>query len=313
VSEEIKNADHIFSVLEANKLPDSSIYIPVAGGSYFEHMGGVKMADYWLSKKFDNRDECFVVTNAFFSMTGLLIKHKYKNEWKLEFDVAHLFQVKSTAQSIVAINHLVKYNCYSDAYSICRTALSRLNLLMLFAFNPKLFDEWLNNPKHEKYLDGHVRAELENNGIKTLPHLYEFSSEIIHGQVEGLANIGYLEMGLFPEHIGIANNIWVIFKFIIGMAYCVVLNMAILDFNGAELPDDVKEHQGLFNWFLEHYFVFNRIDHLFALMAEDRHMEKIGKDKYYAGGSFQFAEFATQLAKFYKKGQKKKLSKKYDI
>ena len=276
-------------------------------------MKGVLTNTYWLTDQFNNRDECFVVVNALFNMAGVVNKNGHQNDWKLQFDVAHLFQIKSTAQAVVAIDELVKKKCYSDAYGAIRTTISRLNLLILFSLNPKLFDDWLKNPKNEKYLDGHVRAELKNNGIQTMPHLYEFSSEIIHSQVEALSDLGYLEMGLFPEHPAIENNIWVTLKFVIGMVYCTVLNMAILDFEGKQLPDNIRQHQELYNWFLDNYLVHNRIDQLFALMAEDRHMEKIGKDTYSLGGSYEFEVFATQLSKFYKKGQKKKLSKKYDI
>lgn len=69
--------------------------------------------------------------------------------------------------------------------------------------------------------------------------------------------------------------------------------MAILDFEEKQLPENIQEHQKLYSWFLDNYLVHNRLDQLFALMAEDRHMEKIGKDTYSLGGSYEYDVFAT--------------------
>nr|WP_321486882.1 hypothetical protein [uncultured Draconibacterium sp.] len=46
---------------------------------------------------------------------------------------------------------------------------------------------------------------------------------------------------------------------------------------------------------------------------EDRHVEKMGKNEYVIGRNYNFNSIKEQIAKFHRKGQKKKLSKRYDL
>lgn len=302
-----------FKLFTENDIPDDSFVDIIAGAQYFEHFGGTPLTEYWKSKNFDNRDEMFIFLSVFLSLASLIKKIPHKSEKRLEFDVAYLFQLKSVAQTFYSIDTLNQNNCYTDCFSLIRTLLSKLNLLILFSINPKLFDKWLKEPKNEIFLDGKVRQELNNSGIYTAPYLYELTSEIIHGQYEALNDIGYLSgEGLFNELKPVRNQVYVLSKFILGFMIKIGLTMFRIDF-GTSQNKELENFEKLFDWFLKNYLVHGRIDHIFTFMAEDRHWEKVGKDTYSGGGSFNFKEFEEQLKKFHKTGQPKKLSKKYSI
>ncbi|WP_432411168.1 hypothetical protein [Rasiella sp. SM2506] len=271
------------------------------------------MADYWTSKEFSNRDEFYVVLNAYFSLVTSVPKIPENNEWRLKFDVASLFQLKSNAQSAKSIDLLTQSKCYADSLSICRILISRLNLLLLCSLNPNLFNIWLKNPKDKIFLDGNIRNELKNNQLLLPTHLYEFYSEIIHGQIQGLAEIGYFEEGVFADVPSAENQIWVTAKFAIAASYYAILSMAIKDCEGKKIPEKFLKHQILFEWFKENYLVHNRIDQFWTFLLEDRHVEKVKKDEYIVGRNYDFDGIKEQIDKFHRKGQKKKLSKKYDL
>ncbi len=271
------------------------------------------MAEYWKSKEFTNRDEFYIVLSAYFGLVGAVNQNPEKNEWRLKFDVAFLFQLKSNAQSAKSIELLTNNKCYADALVICRTLISRLNLLILCALNPNLFNIWLKNPKEKIFLDGQIRNELKNNNISLPTHLYEFYSEITHGQIQGLGEIGYFEKGLFADVKPAENQIWVTAKFAIATIYFTVLCMAIQDCEGKPLPERFKKHQVLFEWLQKHYLVHNRIDQIWTFLLEDRHVEKVGKDEYIIGRNYDFNGIKEQIEKFHRKGQKKKLSKGYNL
>lgn len=301
------------AILRQSGIPEDSIPDLIAGGNYLEHHQGIDLSDYWVETQFSNRDEFFVVLNAYFSLCGLVNKLEYYNEWRLKFDVAFLFQLKSNAQSAVSIDALVNKHCYADALSICRVMISRMHLLLICALNPNLFDPWLENPKSEIFLDGHIRSELEKNKIFLPDHLYDSFSEIIHNQEQILNEIGYFEKGLFPELKAVENHIWVSAKFIIAMKYYSMICMAIQDCEGKSIPKDLSTHEKFFGWLSSNYLIANRIDHIWTFMAEDRHVKKAGKDKYIIGGSFDFTKLKEQIQKFHRKGQRKTLSSKYNI
>jgi len=298
--------------LSDNNIPKDFIPKLFISTSIFQGLNGVKSEAYWTSKKFDIRDEFFVVFNSYFSLFhDLKEKIPYQNEWRLKFDVAYLYQVKTNSQSCKALDVLLSNHCYSDAFVICRTMMSRLNFLILCSFNPDLFDEWLKNPKHEKFLDGHVRKELENNGILTPSHLYEQASEVVHGQNQAMAEMGYFEKGYFPDIPVVRQKVYIIAKFIIAASYITMIKMAELDFKKSTSPNELKRHRNMFNWLENSYLAANRIDQWLTFLAEDRFWEKVGKNKYKGFESFDFTSIQNQLDKFYRKGQKKKLSKKY--
>ena len=299
--------------LRTSGIPEDSIPNLIAGGSYLEHHQGIEMSEYWNEQKFSNRDEFYVVLNAYLSIFGLVNNLEYHNEWRLKFDVAFMFQLKSNAQTAVSIDTLVKKHCYADALSICRVMISRMHLLLICALNPNLFDNWLENPKNEIFLDGHIRSELEKNKILLPDHLYDSFSEIIHNQEQILNEIGYFEKGLFPELKAVENHIWVSVKFIIAMTYYSMICMAIQDCEGKSIPKDLSTHEKFFEWLSSNYLIANRIDQIWTFLAEDRHTKKAGKDKYVIGGAYNFAKLKEQIQKFHRKGQRKTLSTKYNF
>ncbi len=299
-----------FTFLIENNIPNDCLFNLIAGSQYLEHFGGISRNSYWNSNKFDNRDEMFVVYNSYLSMYTLPKNINNKTDKRLKFDVAYLFQFKSVSQTVTSIDLLAQNNCYADCYSLIRTLLSKLNFLILFSINPDLHQKWLENPKSEIFLDGKIRQELNNNGIYTAPYLYELTSEIIHGQYEALNDIGYLSEGLFAHVKPIQSQIYVLTKFIIGFYLKIIITMYRIDY-GSDKNQIIEDYETMFDWLLQNYLVHNRIDHFFVFMAEDRHWEKVGKDTYSGGGSFNYEEFEEQLKKFHKNSQPKKLSKKY--
>ncbi|MDR6966146.1 hypothetical protein J2X31_000139 [Flavobacterium arsenatis] len=300
-------------ILIENEIPKEGINEILKGALFFEKTNGVSTSEYWKSKELTNRDEFYIVLNSYFGLIGAINENPENNEWRLKFDVAFLFQLKSNAQSAKSIELLTNNKCYADALVICRTLISRLNLLILCALNPDLFNIWLKNPKEKIFLDGQIRNELKNNNISLPTHLYEFYSEITHGQVQGLGEIGYFEQGLFADVKPAENQIWVTAKFIIATIYFTVLCMAVQDCEGKNIPERFKNHLILFEFFQKKYLVHNRIDQIWTFLLEDRHIEKAGKDESIFGRNYDFNGLKEQIIKFHRKGQKKKLSKKYDL
>jgi len=306
-------SDNQFLNLKSNGVPESAIPFLAAGAMYFEKMDGIKSDQYWKEKEFTMRDEFFVLLNSYLGMANIANNLPFQNEWRLKFDVSFLFFLKPNAQSAYSVDSLCEANCYADAFAVCRTMHSRLNLLMLFALKPQLFDDWLKNSKDDKYLDGKVRQELENRGVNTVEHFYHFSSEILHSQFNATASIGYFEEGLFPEIPAIKNQVYVTGKFILGMNYSVILHMISQDYEG-ETPKELELATDLFKWLMSKYLVSNRLEHLFTIVAEERHWVKEGKNKFKAGGNFDFQGFKEQVEKFHRSsGQQKTLSSKYNI
>ena len=293
-------------------VPSNSVHIPVAGGVYFQEMGGVSINTYWNSSEFNNRDELFMISNTYFSLQNFVTMLQHYNGWREKFDVAFMFQLKPNAQSLLSLDKLLSSNCYIDAFAVLRSMLSRLNLLLLCSLKPALFDCWLKNPKQEIFLDGHIRKELENNGIFTMNHLYELSSEIIHGHLRGLENVGYMQQGIFPHIPAIENQILVISKFIFGMSCFSMISMMKIDRNLKLDDDGLVTHNNLMKFFLSTCLVHNRYDHLWTVIAKGRHWRKSGKNKMIIGGSFDHQKYFDLLLKFHRaSGQKKKLSSKY--
>jgi len=89
--------------------------------------------------------------------------------------------------------------------------------------------------------------------------------------------------------------------------------MAIQDCFAKNIPERFQLHTELFQWIKENYLVANRIDQIWTFLAEERHVVKVGKDKYQIGSSFDFDGLPVQIEKFHRKSQRKRLSKKYDV
>jgi len=303
-----------WSYLQHFGVPKETIPILAASAGYYKEIGGIHFIKYWKSPNFDNRDEFFITLNAYLGMGGLLQELNNNSGLKNEFYLAYLFQLKMYSQNALSLDILIDNNCYGDAFVVCRRMISNLNLLILFALNPNLFNDWLNNTKDEKYLDSHICDELEHRGINTVKHLYKYSSEINHNQFLPMINIGYFNSGLFPTIKHLNNQLYVMAKYIIGMAYSVAVNMMLNDYDYKPNNHDLSLHKILYDWLIRTVLDNNRIDHFFTFIAEDRHWEKVGKKKIKVGSYFSYKEIEREIRKFHKKsGQRKKLSKKYDI
>lgn len=286
----------------------------LGGAMYYEQMGGTKLASYWPTEgKFNIRDEYYIISNSIFALASLCQKVD-TTEWLLSFQVAYIFQIKTNAHSILSIDHLVSQYCYADALAVARALHSRVNLLLICSLSPGLFNDWLKNPKDPRFLDGHIRQELEAHGINTMEHLYEFGSEIIHGHYKGHTDIGYFEQGLFNEIRGISDRIFILAKFLLGICAYSMVQATLLGSKGKTGIEPVEQMNDMYEKLFESALHPSRCDHLQVMIAEDRHWKKVGKDTYDLGGCFSFTQYKDQLQKFHRStGQRKKLSKRYNI
>lgn len=281
---------------------------------WYEHAGGVPLESYWNDpNKLSMRDEFFLVANLLFSLPGIIQKSKEDDEF-LPYQVIYLYFLKPNAQSVLSIDSLLHQRCYGDAFVVCRSLHARVNLMLLLSFEPNLFNDWLQNPKEDCYLEGHIRAELDKHGISTMRHIYELASEVIHNQYQANTDIGYFEKGIFSNIPSIENQILVIAKFILAAASYSFIKFGLLYKNNNSVLPALREMDRYFDMLISSYLVPNRLEHLWAAIGEDRHWEKVGKDKFRAGGLFNFESYVDQLKKFRAskgKGQRKTLGKEY--
>lgn len=293
------------SELQATKLVSSASFLQDAGGSAIE--------SYWNDPdNFTVRDEFYLVANTIVPLAQIASELEGK-DWLLTFQAAYLSQVKQTAQSVKALDFLSSANCYADAFGVIRALHSRTNLLLLFSFNPDLFRHWLDHPKDPKYLDGHIRTELGKHGLRTMIHSYELASELLHGHIQAHSDVGLFEKGIFNDISAIKNQLYILGKFIIAaFAYSIIQATLVGKINKGQNKAKVVEFESMFEYFFSTILSQKRWDHMFTLIANDRHWKKIGKKKYDIGGSFNYSEYKEQLFKFHRNsGQRKQLSKEY--
>lgn len=292
---------------------DQTAYL-VSGGMWFEESGGCALSTYWNDpEKFSMHDEFYLIANLLFSLAGFSNKN-IKNDDLLSYQVVYLYFLKPNAQSILSITNLIENKCYGDAFAVCRSLHARVNLMLLLSLEPKLFDDWLRNPKEDCYLEGHIRTELNKFGICTMDHIYKLASEVIHNQYQSNADIGYFEKGLFSDIPAIENQILVSAKYILAAAAYSMLQYGLLSKADNGAYKDYEIMNSFFNKLLKSYLVQSRFEHLFTLIGEDRHWEKVGKNKVSMGGLFNFSTYSDNLSKFRSKkgkGQIKKLGKEY--
>jgi len=285
----------------------------VSGGSFLQDEGGSDLNTYWNnSKNFTVRDEFFLIANTILPLAKITTELEGE-DWLLTFQAAFLSQVKQTVQSVRALDLLALSNCYADAFSVIRALHSRTNLMILFSLNPYLFRHWLDHPKDPKYLDGHIRNELGNHGLRTMIHSYEHNSELLHGQIQAHAEVGLFEKGIFNDIFAIKNQLYVLGKFIVAaFAHTIIQASMVGEIKKGQNKEEIANFESMFNQFFDTILSQNRWDHLFATIAKDRHWEKIGKKKYDIGGAFNYLEYKDQLIKFHRSsGQRKQLSKAY--
>jgi hypothetical protein len=289
----------------------------VAGSAYFCKNGGIDSATYWHdAKAFDIRDEFFLIANSHLIFIRLIndIDVDDLADWLGELQVAYLYQLKLNAQSTKSIDVLLSHNCYADAFAVCRTIQSRVNLLLLCSFAPHLFDQWLKNPNESRFREGQVRKELASLGINTMDHVYKLASEVIHGHSLGHGNIGYFEKGLFKDIPQVRHQIYVISKFLLAAStYAIIQTTLIGSKSGANLTDTHDMDQ-LYEHFFNTILAPARLDHLLTIIAENRHWKQIGADRYNWGGTYSYAQLKKQIQEFHRSdGVQKKLSKRYQL
>lgn len=299
-------------------IPKELVRIPVAGVMYLEHMGapeptlwwppeaGEDQVNRWLARQHSELSLVVVSTLSLMRLFG----RPARSDEEIEFDVAFLFFSKGLAPSAAAIHLLTHARCYADALAVVRALHTRVNLLALIALAPHLFDEWLKAPKESRFLDGHVRDELSNHGIYTFPHMYEQASEVVHGQLTALAEVGYMESGLFPHIPAIENRVLASAKFLFAIIGHIGMSVLSARETGAS-DDEVRDHQTLFSLLARDILAPNRIDHLPTSIAEDRHWVQAGKDNMTIGQWFSPEVFGRQLGLFSRFSQPKRLGKPY--
>lgn len=285
----------------------------VSGASFLQDEGGLDLNTYWNdSKAFTVRDEFFLIANTIIPLAKITSELEGE-DWLLTFQAAFLSQVKQTIQSVRALDLLVLANCYADAFGVIRAIHSRTNMMILFSLNPFLFRHWLDHPKDPKYLDGHIRTELGKHGLRTMIHSYEHASELLHGQIQAHSEVGLFEKGIFNDIYSIKNQLYVLGKFIVAaFAYTIIQASMVGKIKKGQDIEEITNFETMFNKLFDTILSQNRWDHLFAIIANDRHWKKIGKNKYDIGGYFNYLEYKDQLIKFHRSsGQRKQLSKAY--
>ena len=299
-------------------IPKELVRIPIAGVMYLEHMRAPEPTLWWPGEEEGDEvsrwlarqhSELSLVVVSTLSLMPLFGRPARSDE-DIDFDVAFLFFSKGLAPSAAAIHLLTHARCYAEALAVVRALHTRANLLALIALAPHLFDEWVRAPKESRFLDGHVRDELANHGIYTFPHMYEQASEVVHGHLTALAEAGYMESGLFPYLPAIENRVLASAKFLFGIVGHV--GMSVLAARAAGSTDgDFRDLQTLFSLLERNILPPNRIDHLPASIAEDRHWIQASKDRTTIGQWFSPETFSRQLGLFRRSSQPKRLGKPY--
>jgi hypothetical protein len=300
-------------VLVALGVPADAVEVPLAAARHLEAMGGPSLQSYWNATPRPSlscsRDKFLLAGVMALAVHRLLATVHCRHEWRLQLDVVYMTQTKPLVQSIKAVDLLCEARCYADALSVIRTLHSRTQQLVLFSLNPCLYEEWLQNPRHEKFLDGHIRRELASHGIHIFPHLYDQASEVIHGHLGALAEAGFFERGLFPEIPSVANTVFVLAKSLAGVMGWTGLSAVAADL-GQEQDKFVKDVTRVYSSMLSAVLNPRDIYSIWSLLGQDRHWEKTGKDKHTVR-LFDFEDYQRQLQLFHRQTKPKRLSKKY--
>lgn len=303
-------------VLVALGVPVDAVEYPLTAARHLEVMGGPSLSSYWNATPQPSltcsRDKFLLAGVMALAVHRLLATVNYRHEWRLQFDVVYMSQSKALAQSIKAVDLLCEAHCYADALSVIRTLHSRTQQLVLFSLNPCLYQEWLQNPRHEKFLDGHIRSELAIHGIHVFPHLYDQASEVIHGHLGALSEAGYFERGLFPELPAVANTVFVLAKSLAGVIGWTGLTAATADLEGQDQDSSVTAVARVYSSMLSGVLEPRDIYSIWSLLGQDRHWEKTGKERRTVRW-FDFAKYQRQLQLFHRPTQPKRLSKKYRV
>jgi hypothetical protein len=285
-----------------------------------EQNGGPVRTGYWrtlrpgpIGTTESLRDEMLLFGMQDLGVVQGLLHEKPVHSYANQFAGAFGYVGRSMLQSLQSVDQLATTNCYIDGLSICRTLVSRTNLLTLFALNPWLFDEWLLRPSDQKFLDGRIRDALATHGIEWFGRLYDELSEAIHLQDTILRESGYLSPGLFPTLDPMRARLFVIAKILIGTNVGLGLLLARQDHEGHQLRGTLALSEEGFAQTRE-LLASNRFEHIGVTIAPDRHWTPTGKNKYAIMTHVDFEQLSDQLAKFHRDaGQRKQLKSPYDF
>ena len=261
-------------------------------------MQGVSAASYWNESKPNLRDEFFLIVNTMFGLIDLAKKIDPNQEWMTEYEVAFLIQSKTFSQNILSIDKLVHSNCYIDAFIICRTILSRVNLLTLFSLNPTIYNNWLIEPTNKKFIDGNVRKELKKFDLPNFNETYKYLSSLIHGQFAGSAEAGIMEKGLFTKVIALDNKIYTISKILLAMACFGLLSLLIIDQSTTRCNEAIQEYDTLFSFYFEDILAFNKIENMLFLI-QDMDLVHLEGNRFTLTNSFDFKHYRESLVRVY--------------
>jgi len=286
-------------ILTLYKIPSKSISSLIAGGLYFEEMNGIPFDSYWNETKPTLRDEFFFMVHTMFGLMNLIKSTKPNNEWLIEYEVAFLIQSKMFSQNIFSIDKLAQSQCYIDAFVICRTMLSRVNLLTMFSLKPSICDNWLREPSNKQFIDGNVRKELKKNNLPNFDKTYKYLSELIHGQFIASANAGMMEHGLFPNLKSLENKIYIISKILLAMPCYGLLSLLVIDQGKLHSNENIQEYELLFEHYFEDTLAFNKLEHFF-LMNEDMDLVHVRGNNYAFTNPYDFKHYREYLLKHYK-------------
>lgn len=295
-------------------MPEAQAARLIEGGLYFQRNDGVDVTTYWQKPSFDTRDEFFLIANSNLTFIKLI---KELDVGDIEdhlglFQVAYLFQSKLNAQTIKSIDTLLCNQSYADSFALCRSLQSRVNLLLLFAFVPELFDHWIKNPNDQQYREGRVRKELADLGINTMSHIYRLASEVIHGHFLGHSNIGFFEKGLFSEIPLIRDQIYNASKFILAAATYALIQITLTGIKKGANQKDVISMDQLYEYFFKTILDPSNINHFWTILGESRHWIKTGDSSFNPGGIYSFSRIKELIQGFHGANAKgKRLSARY--
>lgn len=298
-------------------VPTSAVHHPLAGALWLDECGGPSSASFWKSTDPSlverQRDEFFLAGTLALAGAKLLRAVPHRNDWRLQFDVAYLCETKSLGQSIKSVDLLCSGKCYADALSVIRALHSRAARLVLFSLGPHLFDEWLHDSENKKFRDANTRHELSNHDVYVFPHFYHWFSDMVHGRLEALEEVGHFEAGLFPEIPAIENMVFVAAKLLLGIMGWTALSAAVVDQDGAPTAvADVIDIRNIYAaQFRDAALDAARFDHLWTTIPQERHAERALRDGMIDVKWFDFEDYQRRLGLFHRQEHPLQLSTNY--
>lgn len=297
---------------------DEASYL-FASDSYFESVGFKNTNSYLLEEASKNvasvkqlRDEMYVYLCFYMSTVASmekLLKYEKGGSLFLEFGNHVLLMSKSIIQTVFSIDRCLENNCYSDAFVLIRTLITKQNVTALISLNPRLEREWISRGKELDFRDGLIRKELANHELEFSDLFYEEFSELVHGNVVCLLDYGYLDAGMSGEIIALKKKGYSQIKFTLAPLIYFIMAMS--------KQFQYKVHKDLIDCFfniksiLEPRLSPGRLENLQNVVVEERNWEKIGKDKMRVSPNMNYENIFSQIEKFHRPNQPKKLNKPY--